>query len=1025
VPPLEPARHPLDRRTFLKNTGALTAGAVLAPYVGCAPRDPRLVEALKAAQAGWVVRPFRLDRVSLGEGLFREKRDRMLGYARSYGGTDDPLAGPHRLLSVFRANAGLDTRGAEPVGSWENETGYLRGHYAGHFMSMLAQAYAGTGEDIFREKLDYMVNALAECRAALAAAARLPTPRVPGRHGGALRLSGSPLGQAEHVRLPEGIVADLHDFTIALWIQPFLYDPEALPDRRRDPAELANGAAVFDFGSPNPHFAEAPLSRMYLTVRASNEAPVPRFAITANGTEGEERLDGTYPLQPGEWTHLAVTRSGATGTLYVNGEVAAINSGMTLAPADLGTTTGNWLGRRQFPQRSVPYLNAALDDVQIMGRALDQARIRQLMVDPEADMGGGDVAWYRFDETDGPLALDSSGNGRDATVMAPTDGRRHPGFLSAYPETQFVRLEEFATYGGNQGIWAPYYTLHKIMAGLLDAHVLAGNAQALEILEGIGDWVHTRLAPLPREQLDRMWNIYIAGEYGGINESLAHLHRLLPHREAYLETARCFVNTSVYAPTMAGEDILDGRHANQHIPQFTGYLRIHEEGREEEFFTAARNFWDMVVPHRIYSHGGMGVGEMFRERDLIAGSLFRERNHAETCPLYNLLRLSRNLFFHDPDPKYMDYYEIGLFNQMAGSRRDVDSPDSPEVTYFVPVQPGQRRSYGNVGTCCGGTGLESHTKYQDSIYFRSVDDSALWVNLYIASTLHWPEKGFTVTQETRFPYEGTATLVMDGAGALEVKLRVPAWVRKGYTVRVNGETQELEAVPGTYLTLSRRWRPGDRIDIAMPFSFRAEGAVDDPSVQSIYFGPTLLAIQGEPLGEDLESGLHGISLYRHLKLDGDLGPAFAPTGRPLHFTTAGLTLAPFHVADPEPAPNPGSGSGADPQGNLATTQGPGPPQAREASRRRLPTQPYHLYVRRHEPRIVFGSLDSGVDNSPGPDGSTFLDALWERAPFPSHQAFLTAVGEVAGQWQATGDFTDAQRDAVLETARLAEENLRV
>ena len=126
-------------------------------------------------------------------------------------------------------------------------------------------------------------------------------------------------------------------------------------------------------------------------------------------------------------------------------------------------------------------------------------------------------------------------------------------------------------------------------------------------------------------------------------------------------------------------------------------------------------------------------------------SLFQDRNHAETCPLYNMLKLSRNLFFHEPDPKYMNYYELGLFNQIVASRRDSDSVDSPEVTYFVPVQPGQRRSYGNVGTCCGGTGMENHTKYQDSIYFRSVDDTTVYVNLYIASTLDWSEKGFRIT----------------------------------------------------------------------------------------------------------------------------------------------------------------------------------------------------------------------------------------------------------------------------------------
>jgi len=1005
-----PDQHP-DRRDFLKTTGALTAGAALFPYLGCVPSDGPMAEAQTAAEAGWTVRPFRLDQVALGDGVFKEERDRMLNYARNYGSETDVFAGPDRLLSIFRVNAGLDTKGAEPVGSWENATGYLRGHYAGHFMSMLAQAYAGTQDEVYKQKLDYMVSALAECQEALAEAANLPTPRVEGRHGSALNLSGSPIGLAEHVRLPEGIVDGLNDFTIAFWIKPSVFDRMAVSDPRRDTIELINHSAIFSFGSPNPEYAEAPLAHMYMTVRASNDHPVPRFAITTTGEEGEQQLDGIEPLPMDAWTHIAVAKSGNTGVLFVNGVPVSTNDGMTLSPADLGGTPDNWLGRHQFPQRNVSYLYGALDEFQIYGRALNGGEVNSLLDRVEGISGGPGVAWYRFDEEDGPTAVDSSGNGRDAQIIAPTDGRRHPGFISAYPETQFVRLEEFATYGGSQGIWAPYYTLHKIMAGLIDAHVHTGNQQALDVLVGIGDWVSSRLTSLLPEQLDRMWDIYIAGEYGGVNESLAYLHALRPDKTEYLEASRCFDNRNIFPATAADEDILDGRHANQHIPQFIGYLRIFEQGHDEDYFNAAENFWGMIVPHRMYSHGGVGVGEMLRERDVIAGSLFHDRNHAETCPLYNMLKLSRNLFFHEADPKYMDYYELGLFNQMLGSRRDMDSTESPEVTYFVPVQPGQRRSYGNVGTCCGGTGMESHTKYQDSIYFRSVDDTALFVNLYVSSTLQWPEKGFTITQESRFPTEGATSITVEGGGQLDIRLRVPSWVRKGFTVRINGEVQEVEAFPGTYLSLSRNWAAGDRIEVEMPFSFRVESAIDDPTIQSVYYGPILLAAQADPVGEDLESGLLDVSFYRHLKLDGDLASAMAPTDRPLHFTTNGLSLAPFYIADPADAPAPPE-----------ETEDP----AEQFRRRRGPaTQPYHMYLRRQEPSIVFGSLDSGVPNASGPDGGTFLDAVWARAPFQDHEALLAAVETIAGEWVGQGALTDAQQGAILDAARRAEEDLRV
>jgi DUF1680 family protein len=985
--------HP-DRRDFLKTAGAAAAAGLLLPHLEALAATPGTAQLANAASAGWAVRPFALTQVKLAESLFTQKRDRMLAYARGYGGDADVLAGPDRILSIFRANAGLDTKGAEPVGDWESGTGYLRGHYAGHFMSMLSQAYAGTGDAVFKQKLDYIVRGLAECQDALAAAARLPTPRVAGKFGSALRLSGSPIGLAEHVSLPAGVVGGLHDFTISFWINLAQYDRARLSDSRAnfDVATLTNGTAIFDFGRPNAQFGEPAQSRMYLTVRAGNDTPVPRFAITTSGVNGEQRLDAPAALAVDTWTHIAITRSGSMATLYVGGEAVATNPNMTLSPADLGETTGNWLGRCQFPQRNVSYLNAQLDEFQIFDRGLTQAEVRSLTASAGGIVGGGNVVWYRFDENDGMKATDSSGQGRHGTVIAPTDGRRHPGFLSAYPETQFMRLEEFATYGGNQGIWAPYYTLHKILAGLLDAYTLTGSAQALDVASKIGDWAYSRLSKLRPEQFDRMWNMYIAGEYGGANDAFASLHAVRRKPE-YLTVARYFDNRNVKDPTVANNDILDGRHANQHIPQFIGYLRVYEQNNEQAYYTAAKNFWDMVVPHRIYSHGGVGVGEILRKRDVIAGSLYSEPNnhdHAETCPLYNMLKLSRNLFFHEPDAKYMNYYEHGLFNQILASRRDTDSVESPEVTYFVPVRPGEKREYGNAGTCCGGTGMENHTKYQDSIYFRSADDGTLYVNLYIPSTLEWREKGFAIEQRTRYPFDGASTITMTGNGRLAVMLRVPSWVRRGYTVSVNGAAQRIAATPGQYVRLDRQWRSGDRIEITMPLSFRAEHTIDDPSVQSIFYGPTLLAAQAPAVGNTLESGLINVSLYRHVKLTGDFGGGMTPLpDKPLHFRANGQTWAPFFVSDPQPGES----------------------------------QPYHVYVRRHEPAVVFGSVDSGVANAKRDDGMTFLDVVWAGAPFANHGRFLAAVERTAAEWRTAGRVTVTEQRAIVQAARRAERDL--
>jgi hypothetical protein len=289
--------------------------------------------------------------------------------------------------------------------------------------------------------------------------------------------------------------------------------------------------------------------------------------------------------------------------------------------------------------------------------------------------------------------------------------------------------------------------------------------------------------------------------------------------------------------------------------------------------------------------------------------------------------------------------------------------------------------------------MENHTKYQDSIYFREADDSALYVNLYIDSSLRWEEKGFSLVQSTRYPVEGASKLTIDssGNGALQIKLRVPTWAGKAFAVRVNGSLQNIAAVPGTYVTLRRRWRRGDTVDIAMPLRFRVERSIDNPAIQSIFYGPTLLAVQAPAVGNSLESGLIPFSFFKSLKLDGDLSRAMTPAEKPLHFATNGQTLAPFYIADPDPAM----------------------------------TSPYHLYLRRHEPSTVFGSVDSGVPNPARDDGFTFLDVLWDEAPFANHAQFIRTVERISAEWRRRGLFTDAERAAILVAAQRAREDLRV
>ncbi|HEU5470185.1 MAG TPA: beta-L-arabinofuranosidase domain-containing protein [Actinophytocola sp.] len=922
----------MSRRNAMR-LGALTAAVPSALTVtGTATAAPPA-----RTPTAWVVRPFGNHQVSLAPSLFAANRDRIAEFLRGYPAD--------RMLAVFRANAGLDTRGANPPGGWETATGNLRGHYAGHYLSALALAYAGSGDTFYRDKLDYLVGALGECQDALNEQVGQPAPptppvsRAPGRFGNAVRLSGT----GQYVALPTGIVSGLADFTVALWVNP---------------AATTTWSRIFDFGTGTTRY-------MFLVASAGS---APRFAITTNGVGAEQRINGTAALPTNQWTHVAVTLRGNTGTLYVNGTPVAANDAMTSTPASLGATDRNWIGRSQFGD---PFLNAAVDDLQIHDHALTAAEVRTLA---GGQLGAGNVASYRFDESTGDGAGDSSGNGRDATLVAePTGapGPSHRGYLAAYPETQFILLERFATY---PSIWAPWYTCHMIMRGLLDAYQLAGNQQALDIVLDMADWAHSRLAHLPRPQLDRMWRLYIAGEYNAMAAVLAELHALTGN-PAHLETARCFINTYLFEAATRNEDILDGLHANQHIPQFLGYLAIFEQTGEREFYDAVANFWDMVVPHRIYTDGGMaGTGELFGARDVIAATI--QETNAETCPCYNMLKLSRNLFFHDPDPKYMQYYERALYGQILASRQHARSGTNPLLTYFVPMSPGTRRSYGNLGTCCGGTGLESHVKYQDSIYFQSADGDTLYVNLYLASTLDWTERGFTVEQTTDHPTDptGTTTITVNGTGQLDIKLRVPYWLTGGFTVTLNGVRQKVDASTGDYVTLRRDWRPGDRIVLTMPFTLRAERALDDPAKQSLAYGPVPLVTRAA------ETTYREFSFYRDMDLRGDLSRAVVPGPEPMTFSTHGYPVTPFYLAD---------------------------------------TAPYHAYFTRHEPRVVFGAVDSGVPNLARADGRTFLDQVWANAPFPTGDRFLRTVDRAGTQWRNLGLFTPEQHQAVLAAAEAA------
>ena len=617
-----------------------------------------------------------------------------------------------------------------------------------------------------------------------------------------------------------------------------------------------------------------------------------------------------------------------------------------------------------------------------------------------------------------------------------------PGYLGALPEDTVLRLgpPRWAVYGSNleTNTWAAWYTQHKIIRGFLDAYYNANSSQALEIVTKMADWAYLALTigdknhpqysgNLTRDDLNYMWDLYIGGEYGGANEVFPEIYQLTGNPN-HLQIAKAFDNReSLFGNAINNTDILvvtkdkiPGRrrparlHANQHVPQFIGYLRIYEHGGEQEYFTAAKNFYEWVVPHRYFATGGVGGsypgtdtnGELFQNRNNVARAM--NGTGAETCTAYNMLKLARNLFLHNHNATYMDNYERGLFNQIAGSRADTSSTRDPQLTYFQSLTPGIPRDFGNTGTCCGGTGMESHTKYQETVYLRSADESTLWVNLYIQSTLSWAEKGFEVKQETNFPRGDTVKFTISGQGPLDLKLRVPAWVRKGFTVTINGQTQtNLKAQPGTYLTLSRTWKTGDVVEVVMPFSIRIERALDRPDTQAIMWGPLLLQIVGATTSAN--NGYLGLSFYQYLKRDGDYSVAAIkrtgasaagdPTFRIVNSTK---TVRPYYIGD---------------------------------------SQAVSSYFQRVEPTVIFGTVNTGVANrkrndglpnydvpvsgvtSPGTDGLTFLDILWDQAPFTTHESFVAAVTSTADAFVKAGVYSTAERNTIVTKASQAEQEL--
>lgn len=404
------------------------------------------------------------------------------------------------------------------------------------------------------------------------------------------------------------------------------------------------------------------------------------------------------------------------------------------------------------------------------------------------------------------------------------------GYLSAFPEEFIDRVENL------KKVWAPWYTLHKILAGLIDVNEHCGSVQALEVARKFADWVKSRTDTLSQERMQKM----LGNEHGGMNEALANLYARTGE-EKYLRLAQRFNHLAVIEPASGQQDRLTGLHANTQIPKFIGAARQYELTGDPALRTAATFFWDTVVRERSYVIGGHSDNEHFTPKERLSQAL--GTNTAETCNTYNMLKLTRHLFCWDPRAEYADYYERALYNHILASQ----NPETGMMCYYVPLRPGARKGYNTpLGSfwCCTGTGVENHARYGESIYFHDGGDALYW-NLFIASELDWKAKGVTLRQETNYPEVGRSRLVITCAKpvAFSLHIRHPSWATAGFAIRINGRDEPVASKPGSYAVVTRTWQKGDAVDFAMALPLHTEAFRDNPQRLAILHGPFVLAAE--------------------------------------------------------------------------------------------------------------------------------------------------------------------------------------
>lgn len=418
---------------------------------------------------------------------------------------------------------------------------------------------------------------------------------------------------------------------------------------------------------------------------------------------------------------------------------------------------------------------------------------------------------------------------------------RKTGYVGAIPneDSIFGNVAKGIIKSGGfdlNGGWSPWYTVHKVMAGLVDAYLYTGNEKALTVVTRMADWAGSIVGHLTEEQRLRMLNC----EYGGMNDVLVNLYALTGN-PGYLDLSRKFNDEFVMGQLAKEIDPMPGKHSNTNVPKAVGAACAYELTGSEKDKTIASFFWKTMVHHHSYVIGGNSSYEYCGEPDKLNDRL--SDNTCETCNTYNMLKLTRHLFSWQPDQELADYYERALYNHILASQNPTDGM----MCYFVPLRMGTHKQFSdkfNTFTCCVGTGMENHVKYAESIYYEA-DDGGLYLNLFIPSVLNWKSQDAIVEQRTSFPENGRVQLnfSLKSSKTFRLYLRNPAWAGNGVKVRVNGEPVVPAAGEGGFLMVEREWKDGDKVEIDLPMHLYTQSMPDNPDRIAILCGPVVLAAQ--------------------------------------------------------------------------------------------------------------------------------------------------------------------------------------